>query len=150
MYGSQLHKLARRLREVALTTTGNDDDDRLSAGELAIIEDVADHPATAIGEVAARTQLAQSMVSKTVALLREAGVFVTERDPQDRRRSLISIEPATRIHLFRDRGARSIAGALGQALPRRTPQEIVRALELLEELAAIFEERGTQENGKAH
>lgn len=148
MYGSRLHKLARRLREVALATTGNDDDDRLSAGELAIIEDVADHPATSVGEVAGRTQLAQSMVSKTVAMLREAGIFITQRDPQDRRRSLISIEPATRIHLFRDRGARSIEGELGRALPGRTPEEVTRAIDLLEELATLFDEPPAENNGK--
>lgn len=139
MNASRLHRLARQLRAVALAVTANAGDERISAGELAIIEDVASHPATSVGEIAARTRLAQSLVSRVVATLREAGVFVTAPDSADRRRSLVSIDPATRIQLFRDRGARPIDRELARALPGRDPETLGRAAELLEELAAIFE-----------
>ena len=139
MNASRLHWLARQLRAVALAVTANAGDERISAGELAIIEDVASHPVTSVGEIAARTRLAQSFVSRVVATLREAGVFVTAPDSVDRRRSLVSIDPATRIQLFRDRGTRPIAEELARVLPGRDPEAIARAAELLEELAAIFE-----------
>ncbi len=138
MNASQLHRLARRLREVALAVTSEGDDERVSAGELAIVEDVAAHPAAAVGEIAARTGLAQSLVSRTVALMREAGIFVTRPDPADRRRSLVSIPPE-QIARFRDRAARPIRPELARALTWRTPAERARAETLLAELAALFE-----------
>ena len=140
MNGSQLHHLARRLRELALAVTSEGDEERVSAGELAIIEDVAAHPATAVGEIAARTGLAQSLVSRTVATTREADVFVATPDPADRRRSLVSIEPTARVQLFRARGSRPIGPELARALAGRTPEERARAEALLAELVALFDE----------
>lgn len=148
MHASQLHKLARQLREIALATTGNTGDECISAGALAIIEDVASHPATSVGEIAGRTGLAQSLVSRTVATMREAGVFATAPDAADRRRSLVSIDPTTRIQLFRDRGARSIEPELVRAFPGSDPATIARALALLEELAALFEHYHADDTAK--
>jgi DNA-binding MarR family transcriptional regulator len=139
MNGSQLHRLARRLRELALAVTSEEDEERVSAGELAIVEDVAAHPGAAVGEIAARTGLAQSLVSRTVALMREAGIFVTRPDPTDRRRSLVSIPPE-QIVGFRDRAARPLGPELARALPWRTPEERAHAEALLDELAALFTE----------
>lgn len=139
MNAARLHWLARHLREVAADATADAGDGRISASALAIIEDVANHPATSVGEVAGRTRLAQSLVSRTVAAMREAGVFVTTPDHADRRRLLISIDPATRLQLFRDRGARPIDRELARALPECPPTTIARALALLEELSAIFD-----------
>lgn len=140
MNGSQLHRLARRLREVALAVTSERDEERVSAGELAIVEDVAAHPQAAVGEIAARTGLAQSLVSRTVATMREVGIFVTTPDAADRRRSLISIPPE-QIAGFRNRAARPIAPELERALANRTPAEHARAEALLDELAALFDDR---------
>ena len=145
MNGSQLHRLARRLREVALAVTSERDEERVSAGELAIVEDVAAHPQAAVGEIAARTGLAQSLVSRTVATLREAGIFVTAPDAADRRRSLVSIPPA-QIARFRDRAARPIGPELARALAKRTPTERARAEALLNELAALFNDRVPRPN----
>lgn len=143
MNGSQLHRLARRLREVALAITSEVDEERVSAGELAIVEDVAAHPRAAVGEIAARTGLAQSLVSRTVATMREAGIFVTTPDAADRRRSLVSIPPA-QMAGFRDRAMRPLAPELARALAHRTPAERARAEALLDELAALFDDRAPQ------
>lgn len=105
---------------------------------MAIIEDMASHPVTSPTEVAGRVRPAQSLASLTVAAMREAGDFGTTPDRADRRRLLVSIDPATRLHLFRDRGTRPI------------DRELARALTFLEELSAIFEaqpdDTATREN----
>ena len=135
---AQLHKLARQLREVALEVSSNGGEDRVSAGDLAIVEDVALHPKTSIGEIAERTRLAQSLVSRTVAAMRDANVFVTELDPADRRKLLVDIDSETRLRLFRDRGARPIEEGLLHALPDIEPGDLKRMISMLEEIAKIF------------
>src|SRR6476661_8473254 len=56
---------------------------------LIVASDIAAHPDTAVGEIAARTGLPQSQVSTAVARLKEAGAVVTQNDPADRRRLLV-------------------------------------------------------------
>lgn len=139
MNAAQLHKLSRRLRELALEVSGEESEARVSVSELAIIEDVANHPNTSIGDIAKRTGLAQSLVSRTVATMRDAGVFTTDADPTDGRKLQVTIESKTRSRLFRERGTRSIEEKLAQALPDITPSDFKEAVAMLEKLAELFE-----------
>lgn len=91
-----------------------------------------------VGEIAARTGLAQSLVSRTVAKLHDAGVVVTERDPGDGRRVLISIAPDVRTGLFRSRARRPVGPALRSRYPDSSEAEIARVVALLQELADIL------------
>ena len=111
MDAGQLHKVARLLREVALDATADPGETPVSAGDVAIAEDITHHEKASVGEIAARTGLAQSLVSRTVAKLHDAGVVVTERDPDDGRRVLTSIAPGTRTGLFRSRARRPVEPA---------------------------------------
>ena len=138
MNAAQLHKLARQLREVALEASSNGDEERVSAGELAIVEDVALHPRTSIGGISGRTRLAQSLVSRTVSAMRDAGVFTTEPDTEDRRKLLVDIDSETRLRLFQDRGSRPIEEELRRALPGIEPGELGRVVSMLEEVAGLF------------
>ena len=135
MNAGELHRLARTLREMALTATADPGEPRVSAGDLAIAEDVAHHSGTTVGAVADRTGLAQSLVSRTVAQMRDAGVFVTASDPADGRRTLVSVAPATRAGVFRSRGGRPIDDALRAHLPDASAADLRRVGELLDELA---------------
>ena len=135
MDAGQLHKVARLLREVALDATADPGEAPVSAGDVAIAEDIADHEKASVGEVATRTGLAQSLVSRTVAKLHDAGVVVSERDPDDGRRALISIAPGIRTGLFRSRARRPVEPALHSRYPGSTEAEIARVVALLEELA---------------
>lgn len=139
MDAAQLHKLARRLREVALAASNGDDEAPVSASELAIVEDVAHHPGTSIGEITRRTGLAQSLVSRTVVALRDAGVFTTEADTMDRRKLLVSIDSHTRLGLLQERGARPVEAALVGALPGLEAEQLPRVIAMLEELSATFQ-----------
>ena len=117
MDASRLQRLARVLRETAARAAAESGDDRLGPGALAVIEDLARHEATTVGEIARRARLAQSMVSTTVAGLREAGVVTSEPDPHDRRRVLITLSASTRAQIA-TRSARPVDGALREALLR--------------------------------
>ena len=138
MDAGQLHKVARLLREVALDATADPGETPVSAGDVAIAEDITQHEKASVGEIAARTGLAQSLVSRTVAKLSDAGVVVTERDPHDGRRLLISIAPGIRTGAFRSRARRPVESALRSRCPGASGAEIERVIALLDELAGIL------------
>ncbi len=106
----------------------------MSAGYLAIVEDISHHEGTSIGEIAGRTGLAQSLVSKTVAELREAGVVFTSSDPHDKRRIVVSVAPTTRTGVFEVRAARPVKPALRAIRPRASDADLRRVEALLDEL----------------
>lgn len=139
MDAAQLYRLARHLREIALESTSNSHEERISASELSVVEDVARHPQAAIGDIARRTGLAQSLISRIVSSLRDAQVFTTAPDPDDRRKLQVSIDSQTRLQVFRERGSRSIEAALQQALPHLEPQELTEAIGLMERLLVYFD-----------
>jgi DNA-binding MarR family transcriptional regulator len=132
----ELHRLARILRAAATLATANPGEGAVSSGDLAIAEDIAHHRGTSIGEIAERTGLAQSLVSTTVAKLRDAGMVEVETDPADRRRARVGVS-ATARKLFAARARRPVAPAIRQALPEATNEEIARVEELLDELSGI-------------
>src|SRR5947209_1059893 len=101
----ELFRLARLLREVAIVAARGPDEPPAPPGLVTIVDDVAHHDGTSVGEVAARTGLAQSLVSKTIARLRDAGVVKVSVDPTDRRRGRITITETARSQIFAMRGA---------------------------------------------
>lgn len=135
MNAGDLHRLARVMREIALTATADPGERRLSPGLLAIVEDVSHNDETSISEIAGRTGLAQSLVSKVVAELRDADVFVTRPDPADGRRVLVTIPEAMRQGVFASRGARPIDAAIRASLPDASDADVARIVRLLDELA---------------
>jgi DNA-binding transcriptional regulator GbsR (MarR family) len=82
---------------------------------------VAHNSGTSIGAIAHRTGLAQSLVSKTVATMRDAGVFEVRPDPGDRRRVAVSVSPPSR-DIFRARGDRPIERRSANSAPTRPMQ----------------------------
>ena len=66
------------------------------------------------------------------------GVVVTERDPYDGRRVLVSIAPGIRTRLFRSRARRPVEPALRSRYPDSSEAEIARVVALLTELADIL------------
>lgn len=134
MHAGQLHRLARQLREIALVATGNTGTDRVSAGELLVIEDVSAHPESSIREITERTQLAQSLVSRIVATMREHDILVSTPDPDDGRKTRISVDPKARSGIFRDRARRPVEPALAESLPHLKPSQVKRLHRLLDEV----------------
>jgi DNA-binding MarR family transcriptional regulator len=138
MDAGELHRLARALREIAISATANPGEPRVSAGQLAIAEDISYHPGTSVGEVAARTGLAQSFVSRTIVRMSNAGTVLTEADPADRRRSLISINPALRAGEFQLRGQRPITSAIRDVFPDIRDEQLPVIVDALDILGAEF------------
>lgn len=122
MRAADLHRLARLLREIALQATGNTGPDRVNAGELAVLEDIARHPGSTIGDVTGRTGLAQSLVSRIVRGAADEGALVVEPDQQDRRRVRISLSDRTRAAIL-DRAGNSVQDAVAAAAPALSPAE---------------------------
>ncbi|MFI7415600.1 MarR family winged helix-turn-helix transcriptional regulator [Streptomyces sp. NPDC049627] len=101
---------------------------------LIVASDIAAHPDTAVGEIAARTGLPQSQVSSAVARLKEAGSVQTSPDPVDRRRVLVRQSPEVSARVAQVRAA-GIEGALAVAMGSDDPQRLTEVVEALEVLA---------------
>jgi len=134
MNAGQLHRLARVLREIAQTATANEGEKPVAASTVAIVEDVTEHPHSPITEIARRTGLAQSLVSRTVDRLHAARILTAGHDPADGRRTLVSVNPETRLRDFAQRAERPISPAIDQVATGLTSdqrQRIEAALEFL-------------------
>ncbi|HYZ51919.1 MAG TPA: MarR family winged helix-turn-helix transcriptional regulator [Streptosporangiaceae bacterium] len=116
MNAGQLHRLARLLRDIAQVATANEGEGPVAASTVAIVEDVTGHPQSPITEIAQRTGLAQSLVSRTVDRLRALGVLTVGHDPADGRRTLVSVDPQTRHREFTERAERPISDAIRQVV----------------------------------
>jgi DNA-binding MarR family transcriptional regulator len=101
---------------------------------LIVASDIAEHPESAVGEIAARTGLPQSQVSTAIARLKEAGTVQTVPDPADRRRALVSQAPGNSDRLVQVR-ATTIDEALARALGTDDAKRVTRVTESLEHLA---------------
>jgi DNA-binding MarR family transcriptional regulator len=104
---------------------------------LIAASDIAAHPGTTVGDIAARTGLPQSQISTAVARLKEAGSITTAPDPVDRRRALISpaAEPSARVAQVR---ATTVDAALATALGTDDPQRLREVTDALAVLARHF------------
>lgn len=101
---------------------------------LIVASDIAEHPESAVGEIAARTGLPQSQVSTAIARLKEAGTVQTAADPTDRRRALVKQAPGVSDRLVEVRET-TINDALTKALSTDDPARVAQMAECLEQLA---------------
>jgi DNA-binding MarR family transcriptional regulator len=130
----ELFRLARLLRDLALAAARDPDEPPAPPGLVAITDDIAHHDGTSVGEIAARTGLAQSLVSKTVARLRDAGVVDVAQDANDRRRTRIAISRNARSQVFATRGGRSVTRALRDRFPGLPAKRLGKVEALLDQL----------------
>lgn len=101
---------------------------------LIVASDIAEHPESAVGEIAARTALPQSQVSTAIARLKEADAVQTVPDPADRRRALVSQKPGVSDRLAQVR-ATGIEDALASAIGTDDPARVAEVAQALEQLA---------------
>lgn len=135
MNAGQLHRLARVLREIAQAATANEGEKPVAASTVAIVEDVTDHPHSPITEIARRTGLAQSLVSRTVDRLHAAGILTAGHDPADGRRTLVSVTPEARHRDFAQRAERPISDTICQVVPGMSSEQQHRVEAALDVLA---------------
>ncbi|WP_454301568.1 MarR family winged helix-turn-helix transcriptional regulator [Salana multivorans] len=90
--------------------------------KLAVLEDIARHPHSAINEVTRRTGLAQSLVSRITRAMADAGAVIIEPDPSDRRKVRVSLDEATRAAAL-DRADNPATEAIAAAVPTLTDEQ---------------------------
>ena len=114
-------RFAERFRAVYLTFHRRDGPrGQLQGASRAVLEHLAMAGPLTIGEAAAHLDRAQSVVSEIVSHLEVQGLLERERDPADRRRTLVWLTPAGQSALRRDRevlGLELLARALDQLPP---------------------------------
>ncbi|GAA5212275.1 helix-turn-helix domain-containing protein [Microbacterium kyungheense] len=85
----ELFLLGRRLMKIAESALPDVGAGAGNRTTLLVASEIAAHPGSTVGEIAARSGLPQSAVSQAVARLAKAGSIVSEPDPADGRRTLL-------------------------------------------------------------
>ncbi|MEV4396304.1 helix-turn-helix domain-containing protein [Nonomuraea sp. NPDC049607] len=133
---ARMRRLGRRLVELSKTAAGETKGPPLTPGEEAVFEDALRHPGSTVGEIQARTGFVQSHVSASVARMRERGLVRTAPDPDDGRRTQVTVtEPA--LNAVHRRAARPVAEAVRAAVGD-DPERAARVVALLEELETLL------------
>lgn len=135
MDGVRLHRLGKRLIDLSREVTTDAGDARMTAGEVAVTEDVFTHPDSTVSDICARTGFAQSHVSASVARLKERGLVETATDPTDRRRTNVHLSDAARQAIMR-RASRPAENTIEQTMA--DPAKARRVTALLDELADLL------------
>lgn len=135
MDGVRLHRLGKRLIDLAREVTASAGDTTLTPGEEAVLEDVLKHPDSTVSEICARTGFAQSHVSVSVGRLRERGLLETSADLEDRRRTRVRLADVARRAIMR-RAARPADEVLAAAAGDSARAD--RVAVLLDELASLL------------
>ncbi len=135
MEAGQLHRLGRRLIELSRTVTEQVDDPAMTAGELAVIEDVMLHADSSVSDVSARTGFVQSHVSVSVARLKQRGLVETFTDPADGRRTRVRVAGGA-ARAITARAGRDIHDTLAEVVA--DAEQARRVSVLLDELAELL------------
>lgn len=131
----ELFRVARVLREVALQAARDPGAAAPSKGIVLVTDDIARHDNTTVTEIAARTGMAQSLVSKVVAQLHDGGVVDATVDQSDRRRTRLRLTDLARTQVLPERAHRPVTDALRQQLPGLDDETLARVEATLEQLA---------------
>jgi DNA-binding MarR family transcriptional regulator len=130
----ELYRLGRRLMKIGEHAIAGSEPARVPSGVRLILEDIATHPSSTIGEITTRTGFPQSHVSASVARFRERGAVETEVDPDDGRRTLVRLHPDF-LRSTAERGAVPVEEALSEALDISDARVLAEIIATLESLA---------------
>lgn len=122
-----------------LRTSGRESEQRLgiSSAQLYVLQELQDHPAQSINQLADRTFTHQSSVSLLVAKLVENRLVTRSAARGDARKVAISLAPAGRALLKRSpKGEQGRLVAALRAMPRSDLKELARHLATLTSLLA--------------
>src|SRR5205809_5627530 len=135
MDGVQLHRLGKRLIDLARDITTQAGDTSLTPGEVAVLRTALRKPDSTVSEIQVWTGFVQSHVSTSVARLRERGLIETTPDPADRRRTRVRLTEIARRAIL-NRASRPADDAIAQAVG--DPDRAQRVTVLLDELARLL------------
>lgn len=132
MDGLELFRLGRLLMKIGESAIPKSGFHKLPTSVRAVMIDVFENPGSSIVEITQRTGFPQSHVSTSVARLRDVGVFVTDPDPHDRRRTLVRQSPD--IPARAERFAAPIDNAVASAISTDDPTHVREVLDALQTL----------------
>jgi DNA-binding MarR family transcriptional regulator len=137
MNAFDLFLLGRRLMKLGEDALPPSGYHRLPASARTVLTDVLTHPKTSIGEIVERTGFPQSLVSGAVSRLTTSGVFGTEADPSDRRRTLV-IPVREVLQRAAEHASAPVEDGLAAALKIDDPDELSAVVSALEVLANVL------------
>lgn len=147
MNTSELYLLGKHLMDLARDAMGDvADPETHKIDELLVDVMLTAGHGVSIGELTARSGFAQSHVSVAVARMRDAGWLIVERDPADKRRTLV--RPVTGLIEETERRAVRDAGQVIAAALRETDADSERLTAAVEELYQLLVARALNPNGK--
>jgi DNA-binding MarR family transcriptional regulator len=133
--GLRLYLLGRRLVQIAESSFSRAGNDPPPLGTTLVLQDIATHPGSSIGEITTRTGFPQSHVSNLVARFRSLGIVETTADPRDGRRTLVSATGEL-VRRASRRATSSIDADIAAALD--DPAALERALSALRTLEELL------------
>jgi DNA-binding MarR family transcriptional regulator len=136
MKAAELFLLSRKLMQLAESALPRGGKSATSLRFVLI--DIGYHPDSSISEITERTGFPQSLVSMSVAKLRELGVVATGPDPTDRRRTLVRPTPHMTELAEQGAGGVSVDDAIFDALADTDRGELEPVLDALDLLARVF------------
>jgi len=137
MNGGQMHRLGKRLIQLAAAVTGEPGETRLPLGEAAVFVEVLEGPGISIKEIHERTGLSQSHVAASVARLRNRGLLETAPDGGSAWRSNTRAQASDyALQTISRRQSRPVDEAVIRAVG--DPTQARRAIRLMDELADIL------------
>jgi DNA-binding MarR family transcriptional regulator len=115
-------------------------DDQVTTPELSALSQIDRTGPTTIAELARTKQITPQAMGLTVASLEKLGLVSRARDPQDKRRSLLTVTDAGRaaLHSGRDAVSDRMARALAESFTEEEVATLAAAAPLLERLARLF------------
>jgi DNA-binding MarR family transcriptional regulator len=105
----------------------------MSGASRAVLQHLSQTGPLTVGDIALHLDRAQSVVSDIVTQLESKGVLERERDPQDRRRTLVWLSPEGFDVLRTDRDVLSVA-ALAESFAQLSPGDRAVLLTTLSQL----------------
>jgi DNA-binding MarR family transcriptional regulator len=137
MDGRQMHRLGKRLVQLAAAVTGAPGEIRLTLGDAAVLEEVLEDPSISIKEIHERTGFSQGHVSASVARLRERRLLETAPDGGSAWRSNTRAQASDyALQTISRHQARPVDEAVVRAVG--DPSQARRAIRLMAELADIL------------
>lgn len=135
MKAATLHQLGRRLSGLAEGMMHAERTASVTAGEMAILDDLLVHGRSTVRDITARTGFAQSHVSASLARLAEASQVEWEKNPKDARSRWADLAPDERAVLQAGAATRVedvLAEQLGAGEAEKLVKLLARAAKILD------------------
>ncbi|MFJ5899629.1 MarR family winged helix-turn-helix transcriptional regulator [Streptomyces sp. NPDC093064] len=133
----RLNDVIKRLR-ARLRAESGQHSTGLTVTQLAVLASVVREGPVTAARLASLEHVSPQSIAQSLAVLKAAGLVLSEPDPQDGRRKLMSADPSATELVDRLLGGRAsfLARAIDRVVAPEERKDMEKAIELLERLAA--------------